>query len=982
MNISLTSLLIRQGALTAAYEAEEGLGVYESRDPNIGEKSLNPNAPMEVDLITDQIIMNSGLKPVTDPIAFNGDTPTNGGLFSPKIFGQTPDEKDRQFAYIDLSDRFFHPYIYEILDDLMPKRFKRCAAGDGMWKLDSDGMLQEIKKGDPDYEQGHTGLAWLVEVFPKMKFKDSNSLVRKDKLKLLKDFPPEHCIITKFLVVPIKYRDIDRNSSTHKLPELNTWYQHIIRYSNSLSDPTFSFFNNQVRFNLQSELVQIRVYAQSLLEKKTGFFHKAILGKSVDYGSRDVISVPSFRGYQKPKDNPVDMFHTGVPLAKCLIIGYEFIMRYCMQFFADNFRNVSEYPIYEFKDGEYRMTGQSIPLADQTARFNSKFIEKKINRFKNSHGTRFEVITLTTKDGKEIPFHMAGQFGALNPKSQHASFILNRPMTWTDLFYQAAVNTLSDKYVYITRYPIEGYNSIFPTLCLPLSTLDTVDAVIEGVHYPRYPIIDLKLDTSKISNRFIDTVTMSNLFLDAIGGDYDGDTISMKLCFSIEANEEAKRISESVKNFIGQDGGLIRVVKNEAFLTYYNMTRNEPVGKVLPEDKKRQLLKLDPTTLTVRDITKLFGYSTSSKKDKKAAFEVKDPEFNLRDKVHLKANEYINTTDIDTTVGKILFNKLMIEGTELIKVVPNGFYNVEVNASKMKGLNKLVAQGVMQGAYSVVPTVPDYLKKFEFWGLCLVTIFSPSYSIETIVPNKKLEERKKELLAQARSGNIADLTQVEDQLVDEASKVLKGTPGMYMFESGARGSFSNDYKNMQLAIGAVENPITKTYDFMTSNYMQGIKKEDIPAAANSVVNAEYPKALGTATGGYMTKQFYAVFQSLMIDEPGSDCGAKYGLPIILTKDNLEDYIDQYIIDGKDLVLITPDLSTKYMNHVVQIRSPMYCCGDKLCNKCAGERYYKIGVNNIGLGSNKLSGSLQNATLKLRHNLKISVDRIDEKAILK
>ena len=169
---------------------------------------------------------------------------------------------------------------------------------------------------------------------------------------------------------------------------------------------------------------------------------------------------------------------------------------------------------------------------------------------------------------------------------------------------------------------------------------------------------------------------------------------------------------------------------------------------------------------------------------------------------------------------------------------------------------------------------------------------------------------------------------------------------------------------------------------MKSNYMSGIRKEDIPAAANSVVNAEYPKAINTATGGYMTKQFYAVFQSLMVDEPGSDCGAKYGLPIVLTLDNLEDYADQYIIDGKDLVLITPDLPTKYLNHTIQIRSPMYCCGEKLCNKCAGERYYKIDVTNMGLGSNKLSGVLQNSSLKLRHQLRIFVDRPDAEKLLK
>ena len=519
MNISLTSLLRRRGAFRAAVEAEQGLGVYEVKDPNIGEKSLDPNAPMEIDFVTDEIIMNSNLQPVTDPISFSSGEPTDGGLFSKRIFGQTGDERERQYAYIDLHDKFFHPYVFEILDDLMPKKFKRCANGVGSWKLDEDGYLVELKEGDPGYEKMNSGIQWLISVYPRMQFSSSKSLVRQDKIRLLKDFPANNCIISKFLVVPVKYRDVDMGSAASKRSELNDYYNTLIKCSRSLADTTFSFCDNITRYNLQTTLVTIRVYGQRLLEKKHGFFHRSILGKSVDRGSRDVISVPSFVGYQKPKDNPVDMFHSGVPLAKCLIIGYDFIMRYCQQFFADNFRNVREYPVYELKNGQYEVVG-SRRLADQIGRFNTKYIEKKINRFKNSHGTRFEPITLLTEDGEEIPFHLAGQFGDLRVKSDRASTILNRPMTWTDLFYQAAVNTLSDKYVYITRYPIEGYNSIFPSQCLPVSTIDTVPAIIEGHYYERYPVIDLKTPTDRISNMFIDTVTISNMFLSAIGGDY------------------------------------------------------------------------------------------------------------------------------------------------------------------------------------------------------------------------------------------------------------------------------------------------------------------------------------------------------------------------------------------------------------------------------------------------------------------------------
>ena len=61
---------------------------------------------------------------------------------------------------------------------------------------------------------------------------------------------------------------------------------------------------------------------------------------------------------------------------------------------------------------------------------------------------------------------------------------------------------------------------------------------------------------------------------------------------------------------------------------------------------------------------------------------------------------------------------------------------------------------------------------------------------------------------------------------------------------------------------------------------------------------------------------------------------------------------------------------------------MYCLGEKLCNKCAGERYYKLGITNMGLGTNKLGGNLGNASLKKRHDLRISMDHIDEKTLLK
>ena len=426
---------------------------------------------------------------------------------------------------------------------------------------------------------------------------------------------------------------------------------------------------------------------------------------------------------------------------------------------------------------------------------------------------------------------------------------------------------------------------------------------------------------------------------------------------------------------------MIRGVEKEAFLTFYNMTRNEPVGKLLTGDLKKELLEKDPNRIDLDYIVKNFGNSTSHSKDKSKVFDVIPPRYNLRDKVILEKGEYINSEKIETTVGKILFNKLFIEGTRLGTLLKGNFYNEEVTAKKMKALSQIVADGVMSGALQIEPDVIDYLKKFEFWGLGAVAVFAPSYSMKTIKPLKKVEEKKKELLKKADKNMIGDLTGIEDQLLNLAKEELKGDPGMYMFNSGARGSFENDYKNSAISIGAVQNPITNSYDFMESNYIDGLKKEDFPAAANSVVNGEYPKAIETAKGGYMTKQFFAVFQSIVLDELGSDCGSRKGLTITITKDNLPDYIDQYIIDGNQDVLITEKLDSKYMNHPVIIRSTMYCLSEKPCSKCMGLRYYKLGMENAGLGAFRLAGQLQNASLKLRHSQKINVDHVDPEKYL-
>ena len=256
------------------------------------------------------------------------------------------------------------------------------------------------------------------------------------------------------------------------------------------------------------------------------------------------------------------------------------------------------------------------------------------------------------------------------------------------------------------------------------------------------------------------------------------------------------------------------------------------------EQQKKELLALNQDDLSVSLISKLFG-KTTSKKDGK--FVVNEPVYNIRALMHLDAGEYINKEPVDTTVGSFLFNKLMVEGMIDI-IVPNGYYNEVIDKKGFGKLKKMISEAVMMKKLPVNPNLIKWLKHYEFYGMKVCTIFSPSYSEGLLRQNSKVIERKNELLKNKDSSDVTGMTEIEDELVADSRKILKNDTGMTLFDSGARGSFDNDYKNMNLMVGPVKIPGTDDFDMITSNYIEGIKKDEIVAASNSLVSAVYPKA--------------------------------------------------------------------------------------------------------------------------------------------
>ena len=96
---------------------------------------------------------------------------------------------------------------------------------------------------------------------------------------------------------------------------------------------------------------------------------------------------------------------------------------------------------------------------------------------------------------------------------------------------------------------------------------------IDGEYYKYYPYIRDNLIGTDTSKLFVDTLMPSDLYLDGIGGDFDGDTMTVKSVYFKESIEEAENFIYSKFNFINLGCKNIRIVGKDAIQSIYNMTK-------------------------------------------------------------------------------------------------------------------------------------------------------------------------------------------------------------------------------------------------------------------------------------------------------------------------------------------------------------------------------------------------------------------------
>lgn len=395
----------------------------------------------------------------------------------------------------------------------------------------------------------------------------------------------------------------------------------------------------------------------------------------------------------------------------------------------------------------------------------------------------------------------------------------------------------------------------------------------------------------------------------------------------------------------------------------------------LKDTDKKYLLDLKPEDITFNLLLDLFADSY----DKKTG-TVSSSRIHTEEETMLEAGEYFNKEKVRTNAGQIIYNKLIIE-RDFGEVV--GYVSKPINGKVLAEIEDKLSNALLNDKITT-KQMADYLNRTQWLAMQLHTVISGSFTMPTLKPSKKVMAERERLLKTNKTeldkGDVITAAKIEKQLLDMADKELAGDSGMDLYKSGARGSFGNNFKTTSVMKGPVFNPSTGEFDIVTTNYMEGIRKEDIPVFANAIITGAYPKAIGTATSGYFSKQIIAALQAVKLDVPGSECGTKGYLNITISPVRKKDFLYRYVIEGSKLVLIDDTNIDKYVNKPIKLRSPMYCIGEDLCSKCAGIMYEKLEIRNAGLTASRASSSLLNLSMKKFHDTSSKIYEIKQNTI--
>ena len=366
----------------------------------------------------------------------------------------------------------------------------------------------------------------------------------------------------------------------------------------------------------------------------------------------------------------------------------------------------------------------------------------------------------------------------------------------------------------------------------------------------------------------------------AFNADFDGDQMAVHVPLSAEAQAEARFLMLASNNLLKpSDGRPVTVPTQDMVLGSYYLTLDkdgEPgEGKIFRDCDEAMM-----------------------------AYDAKVVSLHAKIKVRrtLEINGVMKTGLVDTTVGRIIFNRPIPQDLGFVdRTNPENDLKFEIDfLVGKKQLGKIFDKCIRIHGTQRTSEVLDAVKAQGYK-------YSTKSAITVAVCDAEIPPTKKDIIARAekqvdqvtkmyKRGFMSNQERYEKVLkvwetaTNDVSDALQANLGRYnpifmMADSGARGSMSQ-IRQLAGMRGLIANTAGKTIEIpIRANYREGLNILEYFISSRGARKGLADTALRTADSGYLTRRLVDVSQDVIIRE--DDCGTNEGIEVFEIKEGKE-----------------------------------------------------------------------------------------------
>jgi len=501
----------------------------------------NENEPLNIELlILNNKITKQMLEVKTRDIFLQNSTEFHHeGLFSTTIFGEVGSkERNTTFGYIDLGIDILHPRVFK---ELVSLNSLYGGILDGTRFAIWDHKVKDFVESDR--LDGKNGLHFFLEHYDDIVFKETDSTQRAFKIKFLKKYKAEEIVMNKYLVIPAGIRDYKLLESGKALEnEINGLYRKVLTISSSAKVFKSDVKNKDneyisaVRKRLQKAALDVYEYLENLLDGKSKFIQGKWTKRAIMYGTRNVIvGSSSIMTDLDDEDRPNSITSSlGVfQAAKGIlpITVFNIRTRFLQDIFDVNSTNAMLIDPKTLKK-------KPVEISEKTRSrwVTDDGIEETINKLGQNEILNSPItvdghyLLLVHEDDDKVDI-----LKGIESMSEHMDVKNVRPITYGELVYLSIFDIIRDYPAYVTRYPIIQYGGITPTLLYLKTTIKSkrvkvkLPDTLEYKTAVEYPII---------GEVYVSALEVPEIYLDAMGGDFDGDKVSLNIVWTKNNSKE------------------------------------------------------------------------------------------------------------------------------------------------------------------------------------------------------------------------------------------------------------------------------------------------------------------------------------------------------------------------------------------------------------------------------------------------------------